>query len=61
VNGKDGGGGGIYFAVKVNGEWKIVADGNGVISCDSLKDYPDYPNTLIPACYQGPEGKIVKR
>lgn len=55
------GGGGLFFAVKRAGEWKIVADGNGIIPCDSLKDYPDYPNSLIPECYDTVKGELVKR
>lgn len=44
------GGGGYVFAAKKNGEIKIVADGNGVIMCAMLEDYPDYPAYLISAC-----------
>lgn len=43
-------GGGYVFAVKENDEIKIVADGNGVIMCDQLVNYPDYPSYLIPEC-----------
>lgn len=45
------GGGGIWFAAKVNGMWKLVWDGNGIIQCSDLTNYPDFPNTLIPECY----------
>jgi len=55
------GGGGYFFAAKVNGVWKIVADGNGTISCSSLKDYPDFPATLIPECFDETTGKSIKR
>ncbi len=44
------GGGGYVFAVKEDGEIKIVADGNGVIMCEMLEDYPDYPTYLISHC-----------
>lgn len=54
-------GGGYFFAAKVQGEWKIVADGNGVIECDSLIPYPDFPKTLIPDCYDSKTGKTVTR
>ncbi|MDQ5981837.1 MAG: hypothetical protein QG570_595 [Patescibacteria group bacterium] len=43
-------GGGYVFAVKENDEMKIVADGNGIITCEMLKDYPDYPTYLISEC-----------
>ncbi len=43
-------GGGYVFAVKENNDIKVVADGNGVIMCESLKDYPDFPSYLISNC-----------
>jgi hypothetical protein len=55
------GGGGYFYAIKVNGEWKIVADGNGTISCTSLTNYPDYPVALISECYDESAGKTIKR
>lgn len=55
------GGGGFFFAKKVNGEWVIVADGNGVILCSSLTNYPDYPSSLIPECYDEVTQKNVAR
>ncbi len=54
------GGGGYVFAVKENGEIKIVADGNGVIMCTMLKDYPDYPVYLISACVDE-TGNLIQR
>lgn len=55
------GGGGFFFAKKVNGAWEIVADGNGVIFCSSLEKYQDYPKTLIPECYDEQTGETVAR
>lgn len=55
------GGGGYFYAEKVNGVWEIVADGNGVILCSALTKYPDFPKTLIPECFDQPTGKTVKR
>lgn len=55
------GGGGYFFAIKVNDKWEIVADGNGVILCSSLVKYPDFPKTLIPECYDDKTQKTVKR
>lgn len=55
------GGGGYFFADKVNSNWEIVANGNGVITCESLVKYPDFPKTLIPECYDQASGKTVKR
>ena len=54
-------GGGYFFAAKVGGVWKIVADGNGTISCASLVPYPNYPVSMIPECYNETTGQSVKR
>jgi hypothetical protein len=55
------GGGGMWFAAKVNNEWKLVWDGNGIILCSDLTNYPDFPTTFIPECYNPTTSKIVKR
>jgi hypothetical protein len=55
------GGGGYFYTEKVNGEWEIVAQGNGMIFCSSLLKYSDYPNTLIPECYDQQTEKTKKR
>ncbi len=54
-------GGGMWFAKKVNGIWKIVTDGNGVTLCSSLVAYPDYPVSLIPQCYDDKKGTLISR
>lgn len=54
-------GGGYWFAKKVSGKWEIVADGNGMILCSSLKAYPDYPVSLIPECYDDVKAMNIKR
>lgn len=54
------GGGGYVFAAKESGEIKIVADGNGVIMCTMLEDYPDYPTYLISACVDE-TGDLIQR
>jgi hypothetical protein len=46
----EGIGGAYVFAAKTAAGWKIVASGNGIISCDSLKPYPDFPVDMIPEC-----------
>ncbi|MDP2637569.1 MAG: hypothetical protein Q8P26_00715 [Candidatus Levybacteria bacterium] len=62
VGSKSGqGGGGYFYAIKVNGNWEIVADGNGTISCAQVNKYPDYPKILIPQCWDQTTGKLVKR
>ncbi len=55
------GGGGYFYAVKDGSNWIIVADGNGMIMCSNLVKYPDYPDTLIPECYDSTTQKTVKR
>jgi hypothetical protein len=47
--GRDTGGGGIFLAAKVNGEWKIVFDGNGQIECKIFKPY-NFPSNMISDC-----------
>ena len=44
------GGGGMWFAAKVNGKWTLVWDGNGAILCKDLEPYPNFPSDLIPEC-----------
>lgn len=56
-----GPGGGMWFAAKVNGNWKIVYDGNGIIFCEALADYPDFPTSMIPQCFDETTQAVVKR
>jgi len=55
------GGGGMWFAAKVNGIWKLVWDGNGTIQCSSLTLYPKFPTDLIPQCWDDKTQNPVKR
>ena len=54
-------GGAYFFAAKVLNGWKIVASGNGTISCESLKPYPDFPTNMIPECVDPVTGNPVQR
>jgi len=54
-------GGGLWFAAKVNGDWKLVWDGNGILTCSDLTDYPDFSKVLIPECYDPATEQSVKR
>lgn len=56
-----GSGGGMWFAAKVNGQWNLVWDGNGIITCTDLASYPDFPSSLIPECYDQETEKMIKR
>ncbi len=55
------GGGGMWFAAKVDGNWQLVWDGNGVILCKDLTAYPNFPASMIPECYNDQTNKNVKR
>jgi hypothetical protein len=59
VNGN--GGGGYFFAAKQNGDWVIVADGNGIIQCSALTDFPKFPTSYIPTCFDSTTQKTVTR
>jgi hypothetical protein len=55
------GGGGLWFAAKVNGNWNLVWDGNGIISCSVLTPYPNFPNSMIPECFDQTSNNLVTR
>lgn len=54
-------GGGMWFAAKTNGSWKLIWDGNGVIECDRIYPYPAFPEEMIPECYSTASGKLITR
>ncbi len=58
---KDENGGGMWFAVKINGVWQLIYDGNGIISCGILVDYPEFPNDLIPQCFDEYKNTLINR
>ncbi|MBD3282489.1 MAG: hypothetical protein GF387_02670, partial [Candidatus Portnoybacteria bacterium] len=43
------GAGGIFLAAKVNGEWRLVFDGNGAIPCEELERY-NFPEKMKEDC-----------
>jgi len=53
-------GGGMWFAAKVNGAWKLAWDGNGTISCASVNPY-NFPALMIPECWDDATQKPVTR
>ena len=55
------GGGAMWFAAKIGDTWKLVWDGNGVILCTDLTDYPDFPKDMIPECWDASTNKNVTR
>lgn len=54
------GGGGYFVAAKENGQWKIIADGNGVIECDVLDQY-DIPASIVGNCFDTTTGESRQR
>lgn len=58
---KEEGGGGIWFGAKVNDVWQLVYDGNGIIPCSDLKQYPDFPSSLIPQCFDDNINMLINR
>ncbi len=55
------GGGGMWLAAKVDGEWQLVWDGNGVIYCEDLAPYPDFPTSFVPECWNQATDSLVTR
>jgi hypothetical protein len=55
------GGGGIWFAAKVGDIWKLVFDGNGTVQCSQLTNYPNFPNAMIPECWDAVANKTITR
>lgn len=61
-----GPGGGGWFAANIEGEWKIIWDGNGSIICSDLEDFEtqydvEIPTDLIEVCYDDDAGIEVTR
>ncbi len=53
-------GGGMWFAAKAGGVWKLAWDGNGTISCASVNPY-NFPTSMIPECWNAATQKMVTR
>lgn len=53
-------GGGWWLAAKSGGSWVIVQDGNGTMDCGVIAPY-NFPNTIVPECWDEATGKIVVR
>jgi len=53
-------GGGWFLAAKVDGEWVIAADGNGVVMCDLIEPY-DFPSDLAPECWDEETQAVIFR
>ena len=55
------GGGGLWFAARVNSEWQLVFDGNGIIPCSALINFSEFPTNIIPQCLDENTQSLVKR
>jgi hypothetical protein len=44
---------GYFLAAKVNGQWQIVADGQGALDCQVLSQY-SFPPSMVPECSAAP-------
>ena len=55
------GGGAMWFAAVKNGFWTLVWDGNGVIVCEDISAFPEFPADLIPECWDEDAEKIITR
>lgn len=41
---------GYFLAAKIDGEWQVVATGQGAFDCPDLMQY-NFPESMIPECY----------
>lgn len=55
------GGGGMWFAARLNGIWTLVWDGNGVITCNDISPFPEFPAKMIPECWDTSTEKLITR
>jgi hypothetical protein len=53
-------GGGRLLAAKLMGMWKIVSDGNGIVTCDVV-DLVKFPASLQPGCWNTKTNQIEDR
>ena len=53
-------GGGWWLGAKTGGSWVIVQDGNGTMDCGVIAPY-NFPNTIVPECWDEATQKLVIR
>jgi len=53
-------GGGWFLAAEVGGEWVIIDDGNGTVSCEKIEPY-NFPVNLVSECWSETTQEIVYR
>jgi hypothetical protein len=42
-------GGGLWFGVKQEENWKLAYDGNGIVPCNIAEEYA-FPTSIVPQC-----------
>ncbi len=47
VNYSDAPGGGVWFAARTANRWEIAYDGNGIVPCEAIANFP---RTIVPTC-----------
>jgi len=52
--------GGWWLAAKTASGWVLVQDGNGTVSCQIIAPY-NFPNSIVPECWDEQTQKIVNR
>lgn len=52
--------GGWWLAAKDNGEWVVVADGNGTVLCDDIDSY-NFPTDMVPECWDETTQTLITR
>lgn len=52
---------GIFLAAKdAGGNWELVFDGNGIVTCQEIEAY-NFPVSIVPQCYNQELEKLVDR
>lgn len=52
--------GGWWLAAKQNGNWIIVADGNGTVMCSDIDAY-NFPTDMVPECWDETTETLITR
>ncbi len=52
--------GGWWLATKEEGEWVLVADGNGTVMCEDIEPY-NFPTEMVPECWNQTTRKMITR
>lgn len=57
---KDEMSGGWWLAAREDGDWILVADGNGSIICQDIEPY-DFPKEMVAECYDQETKRMIAR